>query len=240
MWDRITLKYRAKTILQYSYWKLLGASAIAYFIYYGINYALSSMLNIVSMAVILSSTSIYNHYSFLAILISLASIAVSIFVYYPLLAGTYLLHMNASQFQNLSINTVFLPFTSRKNFNISKAMFGVFWRVFLWSLLFVIPGIIKAYQYRMVPYIIAENPDMDVRQAIDISIEMTRGELFEIFILDMSFFGWALLSLLIPVFGAVFLMPYTIATDIQLFEALKYKLSLRNPYYPMYTNPTIY
>lgn len=56
----------------------------------------------------------------------------------------------------------------------------------LWTVLFIIPGIIKSYQYRMVPYILSENSDLSTSNAIKISREMTNNEKWEIFVLDLS------------------------------------------------------
>ena len=64
----------------------------------------------------------------------------------------------------------------------------------LWSLLFVIPGIIKSYEYMMVPYILAENPAMDRKEAFAISKRMMDGQKWKAFVLDLSFFGWIFLS----------------------------------------------
>lgn len=74
--------------------------------------------------------------------------------------------------------------------NILKTMFMMFLFVFLWSLLFVIPGIVKTYEYRLVPYLLAENPDMDYREALDTSRRLTDGQKADIFVLDLSFIGW--------------------------------------------------
>ena len=77
--------------------------------------------------------------------------------------------------------------------NVVKTMFLRNLYVFLWSLLFVIPGLVKAYSYRMVPYILAESPDMDSREAFRLSREMMDGNKWEVFVYDLSFLGWYLL-----------------------------------------------
>lgn len=92
---------------------------------------------------------------------------------------------------------------------------------FLWSLLFIIPGIIKSYSYRMVPYILTDNPNMGADNAITLSRKMMDGNKFEAFVLDLSFLGWYLLGLLAFVVGIVFVYPYFYATDAQLYLALK-------------------
>lgn len=68
--------------------------------------------------------------------------------------------------------------------------------IFLWSLLFLIPGIIKAYSYAMTPYILAEHPELSVNEAIDRSRAMMKGHKFDYFFLQLSFIGWMLLSII--------------------------------------------
>ena len=73
---------------------------------------------------------------------------------------------------------------------------------FLWSLLFVIPGIVKAFSYAMTPYILAENPDMTATEAITASRRLMDGNKFRLFCLGFSFIGWKLLCA-VPVLAAV-------------------------------------
>ena len=65
---------------------------------------------------------------------------------------------------------------------------------FLWSLLFVIPGIIASYSYYMTPFILCERPDMTAREAIRESKELMRGNKWRLFCLEFSFIGWELLA----------------------------------------------
>lgn len=82
--------------------------------------------------------------------------------------------------------------------------------VFLWSLLFVIPGIIAAYRYSMALYVLLDDPDTPVMECIQRSKDMTNGYKAELFILDLSFIGWNLLTI-IPFVG-LFVRPYTSVT----------------------------
>lgn len=75
--------------------------------------------------------------------------------------------------------------------------------VFLWSLLFIIPGIIASYRYSMASFILAEHPGMTASEAITASKEMMRGNKFRLFCLGFSFIGWALLCAL-PSFMLLF------------------------------------
>jgi len=80
--------------------------------------------------------------------------------------------------------------------------------IFLWSLLFIIPGIIKALAYNMYPYIIADNPEIDAMEALKRSEEMMRGNKTRLLALYISFIGWFILSAFTFGIGFFFLMPY--------------------------------
>lgn len=79
---------------------------------------------------------------------------------------------------------------------------------FLWSLLFIIPGIVAAYKYSMAPFIMQENPGMKPSEAIDASKKMMDGHKGELFILDLSFIGWMILSAFTMGIGDLWLNPY--------------------------------
>ena len=106
--------------------------------------------------------------------------------------------------------------------NVGK-MFAMMIRVFLWTLLLIVPVIIKYYEYWMVPYILAENPDIDKKRALEISSKTTAGEKGNIFVLQLSFIGWMLLGTLACGVGTLFVMPYCESTYAELFGALRYK-----------------
>lgn len=80
--------------------------------------------------------------------------------------------------------------------------------IFLWSLLFIIPGIVAGYRYAMAPFIMVEHPDMTASEAINASKQMMDGHKAELFFLDLSFIGWALLSVLTLGIGSLWLNPY--------------------------------
>lgn len=93
--------------------------------------------------------------------------------------------------------------------------------VFLWSLLLVVPGIIKAYEWRMVSYIVAENPEISGREARELSSIMMNGSKWDAFVLDLSFMGWILLGgFTFGILNIVFVNPYKAATDTELYYAL--------------------
>ena len=94
--------------------------------------------------------------------------------------------------------------------------------IFLWTLLLIVPGIIKTYEYRMVPYILAEQPDISSTDAFAISKEMMRGQKLEAFGLDLSFIGWWLGSVITcGILGIFWVSPYQAATNAELYAVLR-------------------
>lgn len=79
---------------------------------------------------------------------------------------------------------------------------------FLWSLLFIIPGIIASYSYAMTGYILAEHPDLTASEAIERSKEMMSGNRFRLFCLHLSFIGWTILCAFTFGIGNLWLNPY--------------------------------
>jgi uncharacterized membrane protein len=93
----------------------------------------------------------------------------------------------------------------------------------LWTLLFIIPGIVKAYEYRMIPYILAENPHMSKKEVFAASKSMMMGNKWKAFVLDMSFLGWHILSVFtVGILELFYVAPYMYATNAALYEALAY------------------
>ena len=93
--------------------------------------------------------------------------------------------------------------------------------VFLWSLLLLIPGCIKSYSYAMTPYILKDNPEMKNNAAIEESMRMMDGHKLELFLLDLSFIGWAILSILTCCIGFLWLTPYMNMARVNFYEDLK-------------------
>ena len=112
--------------------------------------------------------------------------------------------------------------------NIVKTAFLTDLFIWLWSLLFIVPGIIKSYQYRLVPYIMSENPEMSFRDAQAESARLMNGNKWKTFVLDLSFIGWDILSIftwgLLEIF---FVAPYKASTHAALYESIKYGIDAK-------------
>ena len=104
-----------------------------------------------------------------------------------------------------------------QNFILSLLM-GIF--VILWSLLFIIPGIVKTYSYSMAFYIKADHPEYNWKQCLDGSKALTNGHKGELFVLDLSFIGWMIVGALCFGIGTLWVMPYISATKAQFYNEL--------------------
>ena len=91
------------------------------------------------------------------------------------------------------------------------------------SLLCIIPGIVKGYEYRMIPYLLADHPEMTKDEAFAASKEMMMGQKWNAFVLDLSFIGWDILSsMTFGILDIFYVMPYKMSTNAALYEAIKY------------------
>lgn len=101
--------------------------------------------------------------------------------------------------------------------------------IILWTLLLIVPGIIKAYSYSMTDYVLKDNPELKNNAAIEKSMAMMEGHKMQLFLLDLSFIGWAILCLFTLGIGFLFLAPYVQTAHAHFYEDLK--LEEREPKY---------
>ncbi len=157
------------------------------------------------------------------VIIFLIKTLIQIFLVNPVMVAKNVYYVNNRN--NMGrVRDLVTSFTRGSYSSIVKTMFMRDLYVGLWSLLFIIPGIIKYYSYFMVPYIVAENPSISVARAFEISKKTMRGQKWKLFVLQLSFLGWVLLGSLI-FFGAglIFLEPYMEATYVEFYEVMKEK-----------------
>ena len=93
--------------------------------------------------------------------------------------------------------------------------------IVLWTLLFIIPGIVKAFSYAMTPYILEENPELSANDAIDRSRAMMKGHKFDLFWLYLSFIGWGILCIFTLGIGFLWLAPYMETSAAAFYEDVK-------------------
>lgn len=107
--------------------------------------------------------------------------------------------------------------------NWARALLGALWStlwIVLWTFIFIIPGIIKAISYSQIFNIIAEYKDISVTKAMTISKIITRGHKWDLFVLDLSFLGWAILCVFTLGIGSLWLEPYIKMTGINAYHAM--------------------
>ena len=245
MWDRVTLKNRAKASLKGTYFYALIVSFIMFITSgahsgngngngnaskeavgagkYTVEFSgdqLSSMM--AGPKAFIERIGMPSVISIVLgiVLFVVMMLVVKLLVGYLIEVGGQRYFLQASQ-GDASLNHLMFGFSSGRWMNIVRTMFLKSLFIFLWSLLLLIPGIIKYYSYRLVPYILAENPEIDSLGAIELSKEMTSGQKLEMFFMDLSFIGWFILGSLLFGIGVVLVMPYYNATYAELYYTLK-------------------
>ncbi|MBP1581835.1 MAG: DUF975 family protein [Oscillospiraceae bacterium] len=231
-WDRPVLKDYAKTSLKNFYWKAVLATLIVGLLTGGglnsgggssITYNLESGETFYESLPFHdpSASALVGFVVLVVVLIAMVlAVLYSTFIGNPLVVGHHRFYME-SRFQPTNLDQLFHGFTGGNYINVVKTMFLRDLYIFLWSLLFVIPGIVKSYEYRMVPYILAENPNISSERALELSREMMNGRKWDLFVFDLSFFGWNMLASII-VIGHIFLNPYIHAAETEVYLWLRY------------------
>lgn len=155
-------------------------------------------------------------------IVTLIAIAYSVFVANIIEIGKDR-YFTLCRYNKIEFSELFSGFRGGYYMSNVKTMFIMNLKIFLWSLLLIVPGIIKSLSWMMVPYILAENPNISTERAMEISEKATYGEKWEIFVLGLSFIGWYMLGALACGIGVIFVMPYSEATHAELYGALRYK-----------------
>lgn len=143
----------------------------------------------------------------------------NIFVKNPLDVGLNRYFMEA-RMGTPPFGSLFGGFRSGDYGHITFTMFMTNLKIWLYSLLLVVPGIIKSYSYLLVPYLLAENPQMDRHRAQQLSQTMMYGEKWNVFVLELSFMGWIFLNAILCGLAAIIFMPLSIVVAIILQLAL--------------------
>lgn len=154
---------------------------------------------------------------------AIALLLLKVFVEYNLRVGGAKFFIQ-NQTSKPGVDMILDGFRSGHYGNIVLTMFLRDLYTALWSLLLVIPGIVKSYEYMMVPYILAENPGMNQKEVFQISKEMMNGQKWNAFVLDLSFIGWEILSACTcGILGIFYVNPYIEATHAEVYAFNKQK-----------------
>ena len=153
-------------------------------------------------------------------IVTVIALLLHIFLFNPLKVGSYSFFRKNVDNENPDLGELSGGFRDYGHTFITLLLMEVF--VFLWSLLLIIPGLMKAYSYRLVPYLLADEPDLTATATLKKSEDMMRGHRWEAFVLDLSFIGWHLLGAI--TFGLVevfWTAPYYENTCAALYTDLK-------------------
>lgn len=224
MWIREDIKTYSKAFLRRDFWKVFLVSLISPGLIgtgkrYNI-FGLHSIINIILLNLLGSFDPIIGPLIGLILILILLKP-----IYFALEVGACRFFLRGFQ-GDIRVEHVFSTFNLKEYFRIKKTMYLKDIFLLLWSILFIVPGIIKHYEYRMLPYILAENSDLGAREAINMSRKMTKGHKMDMFILDISFIGWYFL-----VWPLLFLaMPLVLVLGLGIFVILGIRI-LPDTYY---------
>ena len=146
----------------------------------------------------------------------------TIFVAFPLSIGVAITFMHFVRgTQKLSIESAFSVFTAEKYWKSVGLALLMYVYTLLWTLLFIVPGVIKSLSYTLAPYIWADNPELTADQAIEQSIKMMDGHKMNLFLIGLGMFGLFLLSGILLFIPALWIAPYYQAVIAKYYEEVK-------------------
>ena len=226
MFVRSELKAQAKAIMKEKYFTMVLVGLVALFFTSSILGVSYDIENEIAMVTVFQTYSFYVNYDraiMMAVPAAILGLLWMFFVSQPAAVGISCFFQRAS-FNEQKFSDVWSGFKVNYAHKI-KTMALVWLRVFLWGLLLIIPGLIKALSYAFVPYLLNDYPDKSSKEILEMSERMAKGIRWQIVVLWLSFFLWALgagfVDLLIPGFGTILLLPYTYQTDAQLYQWAK-------------------
>ncbi len=188
-----------------------GDSVLVALVVFGISMAVSVIQNLAGVvdAVMSRHSDPIRHMltsNSMGFLQGFVSLAISLLFLSMISIGTYFVWLDVSHNKKANIKTLFEPFSQYGRYLTGYLVVTIF--VFLWTLLFIVPGIIKGISYSQTFYLMRENPEIDGDEARKLSMKMMDGHKMDLFLLYLSFIGWALLCLLTCGIGFLFLIPY--------------------------------
>lgn len=225
MWNRQQVKEQAKIIMKRNYWKMFVVTLLVGLLTGEKTTIIERVQNFASTNISYDTSPIFYSSNFQYIFYSFISIASILGILYTIFIGNVIVVGKSRYFiknhdVNPEIGEIFSGFKGNY-LNVVKIMFLMNLKILLWLFLFIVPGFIKAYEYSMIPYLLAENPNLSASQAFSLSKQMTTGQKMDLFVLDLSFLGWIILGLICCGIGILFLQPYPEATRAEVYLILK-------------------
>ena len=177
---------------------------------------IGSLLEILSPENVLASLSLSNISNILSLLAL------------PLSWGLTVSLLHNHREESVDLENLFDGFRGGRYTRVFCALFLMNLFTFLWALLLIIPGIMKAFSYALTPYIIMDEPELTARQAITRSSEIMQGRRWKLFCLSLSFIGWGILSILTFGIGILWLVPYMNASVAAFYEDARAEYEAEN------------
>lgn len=233
MWTRLDFKRNGKIAFKRNYWTCVLACVIAGLLGGALsggssmNFSTSGSSNlfVTGESADFFSTDVMTQYlgmmSTVFVTVMAIAVVLTILVSNVIRVGSCRFFMENREHKT-DLNALFYAFKEGRYVNTLLVMGICMLKVFLWSLLFLIPGIVKSYEYWAVSWILAENPSMDQKRAFELSRLMMNGHKSEAFVLDLSFIGWEFLgAFTCGILNTFYVNPYMSATYAEFYTARK-------------------
>ena len=227
MWSIAELKSRGKQAFRANYWQSVAVSFVMAIFAGGTASAASNRVQSTTSEVTVEGAGVSpEQAAFLAAVVLGVIFTVGIVgsIVHALLAnpievgGRRFFEKNAND-PTTQFNTVFEGFQDYGRVLVTMLIRDVF--ILLWTLLLIIPGAMKAYSYRLVPYLVKDRPELSPMEVLAESEALMRGNRWQAFVMDLSFLGWLLLGVVTLNLGNIFWTnPYMNATDAALYQEL--------------------
>lgn len=232
MWDRPLFKQTGKDAFLSNYWPCVAVSVL-FLLLVGIDLPSTLHERVQEFMNLCLSLNLYDAAELLAPLVQVTGLV----AFFSLgLAVTFLLSLLVTNPYEVGLCRFFLENSSARPAPFARVAFGFqgnygnvvltqFLRnlfLMLWTLLFIVPGILRSLGYFAVPFLLAENPDLPWKRTIQLSLAMTRGYKWEIFVFYLSYLGWFLLSALtLALAGIFYVYPYRYAAQAEIYRFLR-------------------
>ena len=227
MWSIAELKSRGKQAFRANYWQSVAVSFVMAIFAGGTASAASNRVQSTTSEVTVEGAGVSpEQAAFLAAVVLGVIFTVGIVgsIVHALLAnpievgGRRFFEKNAND-PTTQFNTMFEGFQDYGRVLVTMLIRDVF--ILLWTLLLIIPGAMKAYSYRLVPYLVKDRPELSPMEVLAESEALMRGNRWQAFVMDLSFLGWLLLGVVTLNLGNIFWTnPYMNATDAALYRTL--------------------
>lgn len=228
LWTRSELKGRAKFLLKQNYWySVLTALIYTFLLGNGITSSFKAAMNKSG------ETGVYIHSSnpivtfgiaaTIAIAVVIAFIVYLVLAYFlwnPMTVGCCKFFKNGRDGRQ-DVKDIFrMVRDCNKTVSMTMLLKAIY--LTLWSLLFIVPGVIKGYEYAMVPYLLLDHPEMSRQEIFAESKRMMMGNKWDAFVLDLSFIGWHLLgACTFGILTFLYVNPYQYYTEAELYHVLR-------------------